>query len=274
MSKVSKAQSVPTALLRPLRHPDNMLYTLWTKKSIKATAKTVKLAAAAFNMLSLTFKSVPALPQLKTTSTVIDMTSKLFVDSYRLARGFINRDIFKPGKDKNEPANTVGIDYKYQIPYVVKIVALTVATLATAYIAVKTCFVPQVAILGQAFTTYTAKIAFAIGGNNLASVANCLTSISLNTVRNVSLIVFLGISGYQCVNKVRAEMKRAKEEGRKVNWGEVVLQELKSVENLGKIAVITMCLFGAPTLMIVGTGLIVAYICVVTEYQNALPDKT
>ncbi len=274
MSEIYKAQSVPTALFRPLRHPDNMLYTIWKENNIKATAKTVKLAASAFNMLSLAFRSIPVLPQLKATSTVLDLTSKLFVDGYGLAHGFIDRSIFKPGKDVKGIANTAGINCKYQIPYAVKIVALTVATLATAYIAVKTCFVPQVALLGQAFTTYTAKIAFAIGGNNLASVANCLTSISLNTVRNVSLIVFLGISGYQCFSKVRAEMKKAKEEGKEVNWGKVVLQELKSVENLGKIAVITMCLFGAPTLMIVGTGLVVAYLCVVTEYQNALPDKT
>jgi hypothetical protein len=270
MRAACAADTLPKALFNPAIHPWETAHTLWSKNNIKSAAKILAVATAAIKCLEYAFSSLPNMSTFKSTCDTVNLTSKICVDTEGLAYSCVDKEnnLFQPGKEKKGLANTTGIDCKYQIPYILKISALAIGTLTQTWIAVEKLFVPQLAAVSEAFVAHTAKIAFAIGGTNMETAARCVTSVGLSTVKNVSLLLFLTIDCYQWYTRAKEEVNK----GNETNIFKAVLNQIKTIEGLSKIAVISLALFGAPLPLVLAAGLIAAYLSIASECQKALPE--
>ncbi|MCB1149300.1 MAG: hypothetical protein KDK48_03970 [Chlamydiia bacterium] len=113
------------------------------------------------------------------------------------------------------------------------------------------------------FVSLVGSVAAATGSDTVVWVCQSVTDVGIGTINKYSVVVFLAIQA----KKSYHEWSHASSAG---EGAKAVLNELKTVETLGKIVTITMVLSGVGTPVIITTTLVVNIISLTTQVQKDL----
>lgn len=248
------------AMVQPVIHPWETAHELFWggKANFKSAYKLTDLISSTLEVLQGVFpETMPSFSDFRRSCATFKNIGKL-IEAEGLTYNYCNGELLRPAPNAKHPL--AKSDYINLPLYALKITALTTGTVAQTYLICKKYVHPQFfAKVGQVTVKNFGAIASRVGGTNLEAAAKVVTTAGAVPIKHVGLIIFLAIDAYQLVSRFNNSEK---------DTFESVYYEIKSLENISKIAVISMCLFGAPTLLIAGTGLVTAYFSVTSLYQK------
>ena len=263
------ATNFPSAFAPTFTHPWEVIHQVADKGTLPNVFKLTDLASTSLKFAGL-FTEISA-ETFHSFCTTIKYAGKI-VQSEGLLCTYATQAIFHPeANPKNAQCYHSRTDgyagHWYTVPlYIIKIGALTTgATLQTYIIGKKILFPQFCSRVGAQFVQGAGSIAARVGGQNAAAVARSVTNMGASTVKNYCFLVFLTFEAYQGYCRISAA------DG---NKAKAVLEELKCVTNLGKIAALAaITIFNAPVAIVIGVSLVVCVIDLTAIYQKTLMDK-
>ncbi len=263
--------SLVEALKHPIIHPWETAHEILWNNGFKNGSKVFELSVNVFKTLSCLIPQAE-MPVWYNTVDTVKYTSKL-LDTESLACQYATGKAFDAtqadGPLKSDYIRrTVTIpltNYSIKPLYLLKASLITTASVSQAYLIGKKYIHPELFTkIGDIFVRNIELVASSVGSQNIEFVAKVITTAGACTVKNICLIAFLFFEVYQGYHRItNAEHSE---------WE--IYQTLKTIENAGKIALISMCLIGgAPAWAFIGTGLITSYVTITEIYQKATTPR-
>ncbi len=258
------------AVAQPIfRFPETMHELFWGEKAnFKSAYKATDLIWSGVDVLKTAFpETFPTFTELGKSLSTFKNIGKL-IEAEGIGYAYREGGL-SPSAPDDIKHPLVKLDHIYKPVYVIKIAALTMGIVAQTFLICKKYVHPQFfSKVSETVVKNTGLIAARIGGTNIQAVARFVTSAGLLPIKHLCLIVFLSIDAFQCIQRFRKDDITCFN-GLKKH----VYHELKSIENISKVVVISMCLFGFSTPLIAGTGLVVSFFSVASLYQKGTMPK-